>query len=154
MGVQQEDSHQGQSHQGQCHQGQCLCGAVRYRVAGPMRPVIACHCSQCRRTSGNFVTATAAPREAVSIDGAENLTWFTSSDTARRGFCRLCGSNLFWDPKDRPYLCIMAGSIDGPTRLSLERHIFVADKGDYYRIADGAAQSQAYEDFDPRPPAR
>ena len=36
----------------------CLCGVVRYEVRGPLRPVIACHCTQCRRTSGPFVAAT------------------------------------------------------------------------------------------------
>ncbi|MGO1081292.1 GFA family protein [Inquilinus sp. CA228] len=39
--------------------GGCLCGAVRYRVTGPLRPVVACHCSQCRRTSGHVAAFTA-----------------------------------------------------------------------------------------------
>jgi hypothetical protein len=34
--------------------GGCLCGAVRYEVRGPLRPVVYCHCTQCRRTSGHF----------------------------------------------------------------------------------------------------
>ncbi|MBK8159708.1 MAG: GFA family protein [Rhodospirillaceae bacterium] len=132
--------------------GGCLCGAVRYEVTGPLRPVIACHCSQCRRVSGHFTAATAAAHENISITGGETLTWFVSSDTARRGFCRLCGSNLFWQGKGRPYLSIMAGSLDSPTGLKLDRHIFVADKGDYYEIADGVAQSLAFEGYDPVPP--
>lgn len=139
------------SHKDQ-HRGQCLCGAVRYSVAGGLRPVIACHCSQCRRATGNYMTATAAMRETLIVDGAENITWFTSSDTARRGFCRVCGSNLFWEGKDLPYTSITAGSLDNPTGLTLDRHIYVADKGDYYRIADGVAQSQEFEGYDPTPP--
>lgn len=136
----------------QHHRGQCLCGAVRYGVKGALRPVIACHCSQCRRATGNYMTATAAPRETLTIEGSQNITWFTSSDTARRGFCKICGSNLFWQGKGLPYTSIAAGSLDNPTGLSLDRHIYVADKGDYYRIADGVAQSQAFEDYDPTPP--
>jgi hypothetical protein len=136
----------------QHHQGQCLCGAVRYRARGAMRPVIACHCSQCRRATGSFMMATAAMRDALTIEGPENITWFVSSDTARRGFCRICGSNLFWEGKDLPYVSITAGSLDGPTGLSLDRHIYVADKGDYYSINDGAGQSQAFEGYDPKPP--
>lgn len=134
------------------HHGQCLCGAVRYRVDGRLRPVIACHCTQCRRATGHYMAATAAMREHITIDGAENITWFTSSDTARRGFCRHCGSNLFWEGKDRPHISITAGSLDSPTGLKLGRHIFVADKGDYYRVDDGVAQSQAVEGYDPTPP--
>jgi hypothetical protein len=133
-------------------QGGCLCGAVRYRVAGPLRPVIACHCSQCRRATGHYMAATAAAHAHISIEGADNLTWFDSSPTARRGFCRLCGSNLFWEGKDLPYISITAGSLDSPTGLKLDRHIYVADKGDYYEIADGAPQSQAFEGYDPTPP--
>jgi hypothetical protein len=132
--------------------GQCLCGAVRYQVTGRLRPVIACHCSQCRRATGNFMTATAAMRGDLAIEGAENLAWFTSSDTARRGFCRICGSNLFWEGNGLPYVSITAGSLDSPTGLTLDRHIFVADKGDYYAIADGVPQSQAFEDYVPTPP--
>jgi len=33
--------------------GGCLCQAVRYEIHGPLRDVIACHCTQCRRTSGH-----------------------------------------------------------------------------------------------------
>ena len=46
--------------------GGCLCGAVRYRVAGPLRDVVACHCAQCRRSSGHFAAATAARYEVFN----------------------------------------------------------------------------------------
>ena len=109
-----------------------------------MRPVIACHCAQCRKTSGHHVAATSARREDVEITG--EVTWFQSSETARRGFCGTCGSNLFWDGPG-VNLSIMAGTLDGPTGLKLAGHIFCADKGDYYDIADGTPQS-AGEDPD------
>ena len=53
---------------------------------------------------------------------------------------------------DLPYISITAGSLDSPTGLKLDRHIYVADKGDYYEIADGVPQSQAFEGYDPTPP--
>ncbi|WP_300534546.1 GFA family protein [uncultured Mameliella sp.] len=114
--------------------GGCLCKAVTYRVSGALRPVIACHCSQCRKTSGHHVAATSAPRETVSVTG--DVTWYGSSETARRGFCGTCGSNLFWDGPGT-HLSIFAGTIDGPTGLHLSGHIFCADKGDYYDIGGG-----------------
>lgn len=122
------------------HYGGCLCGAVRYSVEGPLRPVVACHCTQCRRSSGHHVAATAAPRDAVRIEGA--VSWYASSAFARRGFCGTCGSNLFWEAEGRDTLSILAGTLDGETGLALERHIFVADKGDYYDIADGLPQAE------------
>jgi hypothetical protein len=121
--------------------GSCLCGTVRYRAEGPLRPVIACHCSQCRKTSGHHVAATAAPRAGVAIEG--DVRWFASSAQARRGFCPRCGSNLFWDGPGS-HLSIFAGSIDGDPGVRLAGHIFCADKGAYYEIegnlprADGA----------------
>ncbi len=119
--------------------GGCLCGAVRYRVEGPMRPVTACHCKQCRRTSGHHVAATAAPRARVAIEG--QVAWYASSPEARRGFCPTCGSNLFWERAGADTLSIFAGALDDPTGLRLVGHIFVADKGDYYRVADGLPQA-------------
>ena len=116
------------------HRGPCFCGAVTYRTVGPLRPVVACHCGQCRKASGHHVAATSAPRDKVEIGG--NVTWYQSSETARRGFCGTCGSNLFWDGPGAN-LSIFAGTLDGPTGIALIGHIYCADKGDYYEIADG-----------------
>ena len=119
--------------------GGCLCGGVRYSVRGVLRDVIACHCSQCRRTSGHFVAATGAESERITLVKDATLVWFASSERAERGFCARCGGNLFWRPlKDgRAWTSIMAGTLDPPTHLKLKQHIFVADKSDYYEIADG-----------------
>jgi len=106
-----------------------------------LRPVIACHCVQCRKTSGHFVAATSARRDDVTVEG--QVTWYASSATARRGFCELCGSSLFWDGQG-VNLSIHAGTLDGASGLEMVGHIYCADKGDCYQIADGlpcAAQS-------------
>jgi hypothetical protein len=39
-------------------------------------------------------------------------------------------------------MAIAMAAFDGPTGVKLARHIFVADKGDYYEIADGLPQNQ------------
>lgn len=122
--------------------GGCLCGAIRYRATGSLRPVIACHCAQCRKMSGFHVAATSAPRQSVSITG--DVTWYQSSERARRGFCPTCGSNLFWDGPGEN-LSIFAGTLDGPTGLTLVGHIYCADKGDYYEIADDLPRANGYD---------
>ncbi len=129
------------------HRGGCLCGGVRYEVAGGLRAVIACHCSQCRRSSGHFVAASGAPSTALTVAEPTTLAWYRSSDHAERGFCSRCGSSLFWRPLEQSsgWTSIMAGTLDGPTRLKIEKHIFVADKGDYYTIDDGAPQQAQWE---------
>lgn len=120
--------------------GACLCGAVRFRTRGPLRGVIYCHCSQCRRQSGHFVAATNVADERIVIEGGEAITWFAASGEAKRGFCGRCGSLMFWKHRDLDSVSVMAGAFDTPTGLVGECHIFVVDKGDYYDIADGLPQ--------------
>lgn len=116
--------------------GRCLCGGVTFEVRGTLRPVIACHCDTCRRWSGGFWNATAARESDLTIHDRGSLSWYRSSAHARRGFCATCGASLFWNHDDRPYMAIAAGALDKPTRLALAAHIFMAEAGDYYRVAD------------------
>ena len=74
--------------------------------------------------------------------GEEHVRWYQASAKVRRGFCGTCGSFLFWDPPARASIAIAMGAFDGPTGTSLGHHIFVADQGDYYTIADGLPQNQ------------
>jgi hypothetical protein len=119
------------------HSGSCLCGAVRFTTQGPLRGVIYCHCSQCRKQSGHYYAATNVTDGKITVEGGGNLTWYRASPDARRGFCRTCGSALFWKRDGSDYISVLAGSFDQPSGLSGACHIFVADKGDYYTIADG-----------------
>jgi len=123
--------------------GSCLCGGVRYEACGKLRDVVACHCSQCRRSTGHFVAATQLPAAQLRLTASETLRWYRSSAGAERGFCMRCGGNLFWreTAPAATNVSIMAGTLDVPTGLRLTQHIFVADKSDYYEIADGVPQS-------------
>ena len=124
-------------------EGRCLCNAVRFTIDGAMSDLSACHCSQCRRQSGHFPVAAVVAKADITFAADAELSWYRSSDIARRGFCRRCGSALFWDDGS-PDMSVNIGSLDQPTGLSLANHIFVADKGDYYTIADGLPQSERY----------
>jgi len=81
-------------------------------------------------------------RDLLHITGQEKLTWFQSSPKVRRGFCSSCGSFLFWDPPGKDWTSVAMGAFEKPTGTTLERHIFVADKGDYYELADGLPQNE------------
>jgi hypothetical protein len=120
--------------------GGCLCGAVRYEIRGPLRPVIMCHCKQCQRSTGHIMAATAARHADFRLVSDVGLEWYGSSSEARRAFCRRCGSTLFWQGAGREYLSIAAGTLDDTSGLAIAGHIFVADKGSYYEIADGTPQ--------------
>ena len=128
--------------------GGCLCGGVRFAVRGALRHVLACHCSQCRRWTGGYVMATRATAAEVDFVASDTLAWYRSSGDAERGFCARCGSSLFWRRMtgDQKHLGIMAGALDPPTGVRLARHIFVADKSDFYDIADGLPEHAAWPD--------
>lgn len=118
--------------------GSCLCGAIRFEATGEPQGISVCHCGQCRRMSGHLWSSAYVKDDELAIVGEPQ--WYASSDTARRGFCPTCGSFLFWKHNDENTTSFALGAIDGPTGLTLQKHIFTADKGDYYDIADGVEQ--------------
>jgi hypothetical protein len=118
------------------HSGGCLCGAVRYEVRGPLRDVINCHCSMCQRLHGAFGAHSKAKTASITILEDKGLAWYATSERARRGFCRQCGSNLFWEPIRQDATGILAGTLDRPTGLKTMGHIFTAEKSDFYDICD------------------
>jgi hypothetical protein len=122
------------------HHGACLCGAVRVEVAGDLPAPAACHCSQCRRQSGHFWASSDVPRDALTVHGADRVRWYRSSDKVERGFCGTCGSVLFWAPIGGDKVAVAMGAFASPTGTTLREHGFVADKGDYYTLADGVPQ--------------
>lgn len=122
------------------HQGGCLCGAVRYVATGPLRDVIFCHCAQCRKQTGLYYAATAVDKANLEITSEADLTWYSASDFAQRGFCGTCGSALFWKPAAAPHIAILAGSLDDPSVLHAAYHICTKNRPAFYDLADGLPQ--------------
>ena len=120
--------------------GSCLCGSVRFEISGAMSDIIFCHCTQCRKSTGNFVASVSVEKKYFNLIQDNKLKWYASSDEAERGFCSTCGSNLFWKPKQESYICVWAGSIDEPNDLKGEAHIYTAFAGNYYSIEDNLPQ--------------
>lgn len=118
--------------------GSCLCGANSFALPGPMGEVWACHCTQCRKTSGHHSASFDADEAAVSWQ-SRHLTEHVSPGGGVRGFCSTCGSGLYFRAADGAF-SIEAAAIDNPTGGQLVRHIFVVDKGDYYDLTDGLPQ--------------
>lgn len=123
------------------HKGSCLCGAVTFEVVGDLPQPSACHCKACRKHSGHYEASVDIPRTALRLQNEDAVQWYQSSEKVRRGFCRTCGSTLFWDPIFHDWTAVAMGAFDTPTRTRLKMHIYVAEKGDYYDIADGLPQN-------------
>jgi len=125
--------------------GGCLCGSVRYEIRGPLRNIINCHCSKCRRFHGHTGAYTSVRREHLVLIRQTGLKWYRSetdeTPNVHRGFCMECGSSLFWDPRGSgTNIAVAAGSLDGPTGLKTLGHVWVVQKADYYEITDGLPQ--------------
>ena len=117
--------------------GRCICGAVAFRVDGPVRDAVLCHCTECRRWAGHVWAATAARLEDIDFTEDRGLRWIDSPDSAhdaRRGFCGECGSSLFWHAPGREMVSFSAGCLDEPTGISTMRQIWVGSAGDYYEL--------------------
>lgn len=120
--------------------GGCLCGEVRYEIRGPLRNVINCHCSKCRRTHGHFAAFTAVKRERLTFTKQDGLKWYHSvtdeTPNVHRGFCKECGASMFWDPRGGATIAVSAGSLDTTQGLKTIGHVYVSQAGDYYDISD------------------
>jgi hypothetical protein len=119
------------------HTGGCQCGAVRYALyAEPTNPHV-CHCRMCQKAFGNYF----APLAGVPLN---DLAWtrgtpgiFKSSEAVERGFCRDCGTPLFFRYVGRNRISVSLGSLDEPARVAPAKQVgiesrlpFIATLGD------------------------
>lgn len=125
------------------HTGGCHCGAVTYRAKG-LRDLWYCHCKQCRKLTGHQMAACWTQRANLEITG--DVVWTPVSENASHGFCGACHSPLFWSNKTRNSISVLGGSLDHSEGIAECGHIFVSEKGDYYRITDGLPQYARWPD--------
>lgn len=124
--------------------GSCLCKGVRFEIEGTLNAILACHCSQCAKTSGNYAAMTSCAADKLHMLSDETLRWYPSSASVSRGFCARCGGNLFWKQGGSNDIYVTAGTLDVPTGVKVAEHIFVASKSDFYDITDGLPQKEEW----------
>ena len=113
--------------------GKCLCGAVRFTVDSVETHHHACHCGMCRRWSGGPLFAAAV--EGLKWTGEENISTYRSSDWAERGFCKRCGTNLFYHLKPADMYMVCVGAFDDPAPVKLIGEIYIDHKPAGYAFA-------------------
>jgi hypothetical protein len=100
--------------------GSCLCGAVRYECAAAPVFSVNCHCRSCQKASGSgYAAICMVPVAALAVTG--EVRYYDepgdSGQNVSRGFCPVCGSQLFGKPAVLPNLVgIKAASLDEPER--------------------------------------
>ncbi|MDR6235961.1 GFA family protein [Pseudomonas oryzihabitans] len=121
-----------------CH-GQCLCGAVQLDCRPDSTEVSACHCQTCRRWGGGPLLVAECALPPI-IGGGDALAIHASSDWAERGFCRHCGTHLFYRLKTKPYYAIPVGLLgDGPD-WTLTSEVFIDAKPAWYCFSNQTRQ--------------
>lgn len=128
-------------------QGQCLCGAVSVTAQVDDPSIGACHCRQCRQwTSSPMQTIDCGTN--VQFAGEDNIGIFNSSDWAERGFCKQCGSALFYRLKQNGQLIMAAGIFNNLEGFVFDHEVFIDEKPGFYAFANKTHQMTGKEVFD------
>ena len=120
--------------------GGCYCGAVRYEAKVFLHSAYYCHCTTCQKSSGQPAEIGVPVKVGSLRFTKEEPQYFTSSDWAKRGFCRQCGSRLIFIPlsTDNEWLInLTVGSLDNPEEARPSTHIFEDSRLAWYKIDDG-----------------
>jgi len=127
-------------------QATCLCGATRLVAKTVSTEMGACHCGMCRKWSGGPLLAVDCGTD-VTIEGAENVTLYSSSEWAERGFCNKCGTNLFYRLKEQNQYIVPVGLFDGLTGVNFDHQIFIDEKPPYYQFENQTKNMTGAEVF-------
>jgi hypothetical protein len=133
--------------------GGCLCGAVRFTAMLRSRDVRACHCGMCRRwTAGPFLVLHCGG--TVKIDDQSGLGIYRSSEWSERGFCKQCGTPLFYRLVGTDFYAVSAEAFDDPKGFALTSQIFIDEKPAYYDFANATTNmtgAEVFAAFAPQP---
>ena len=122
--------------------GRCDCGHVAYEAEGEIEGVISCHCKQCQRIHGIYKPMLMVNKSDLKFTNDSWLGWYDSSDDAKRGFCKDCGSAIFKKPNDdapemSDKIMPSVGSLDDTSEWKNKLNVFVKFRGHYYNMPDG-----------------
>ncbi len=99
--------------------GGCQCGAIRFHATELRDNPHVCYCRMCQKAMGNLFAALVGVRH-------HHLTWtrgepaeFMSSDLAARGYCRDCGTPLYYRAIGGEHLSMSIGAFDEPQTIPI-----------------------------------
>lgn len=124
-------------------QGACNCGAVTFEVSTEVKDIYACHCSICRKWTGNNgVAVVVIPKTAFRWASSEDLVtvWRRPVGDWQSSFCKTCGSALPGE-NDEATMFVPAGLLDdAEVKLRVAAHIWVESKASWDEIGDDGQQ--------------
>ncbi len=130
------------------YSGSCLCKIVQFEIHGPIRSIVYCHCSECRKAQGSAFASNGivAANEFRIVSGEDQLTAYANSATQNKYFCRHCGSPIMSKNTNHPdQVRIRLGTIESDITERPAAHIFVGSKANWNSIQDTLSQFDEYE---------
>ena len=124
--------------------GGCLCGAVRVRATLPALDVHLCHCEQCQRWTGGG-PLTAIRVKDVALSGEDMIGTYHASAHGERGFCKKCGTTLYWKMQGKSLAFLPVGLFDDQSGMKVTEEIFVDQRACWLGAHEGAAQHDEAE---------
>jgi hypothetical protein len=115
--------------------GACLCGKVTFIAKNASQHVGSCHCHTCRKWGGSAFMEIDCGNE-VEFTGEQNISLFQSSDWAERGFCKHCGTHLFYRLKSEQLHMMPVGLFEDDSNFKFTQQVFIDQKPDYYEFAN------------------
>lgn len=112
-------------------EGKCLCGSVSLIAHTLSNKVGACHCSMCRTLcTGPYMAVDCGTN--VEISNTQSLGIYSSSDWAERGFCKTCGSQIFYRLKDTGQHIVSVSIFPEEIEFDFDHQVFIDEKPNYY----------------------
>ena len=125
--------------------GSCLCGNVTYGFPTPVKGIIHCHCTTCRKAHGSaFSSVASVPAADFKLTGAEHLGSFESSHGKHRYFCSNCGTQVYAQRDGKKHVIVRLGSLDTPLDANEFAHTWMSHSVDWFDL-DGNLPRYAEE---------
>lgn len=118
-------------------EGACACGRIQYCIdAEKPRSTSACYCGTCQKVSGGPFLGF-AQFDLDRVRWNEQPDVWVSSDFAKRGHCKVCGSALYMTYEfEKGSIWLTLGTIKNPPISRVSSHIFVAEKAPWFVLSD------------------
>jgi hypothetical protein len=120
-------------------EGGCACGEVRYRLTADPLIIHCCHCLNCQRQTGSaFVINVLIETDHLKLLARNSQRVDVPRDVGVQPIyrCPTCQVALFSE-YDRPWLrFVRAGTLDDPSTVRPDVHIYSRSKLDWVRLPE------------------
>ena len=122
--------------------GGCMCGAVRYRVPGPMLWAAYCHCTDCQSNSGTAygVIVGVVDEQFDLLTGELSICEKIAESGSRRdlAFCGKCGTRIYARPTEggAGFIGLRVGTVDQRDKLVPKVQIWCRSAQEWALVAD------------------